>query len=161
VTRRIEGHFVEAVAGDRSPHSLTPFVIVRFGLGMLDPVIAMLVDTGADTTALGPRDALALLGRSYLDLDFDHSPGAITVRGFGGSDGSALVSPMELLLRDTDGVDFPVLLNVAITKPSPAQPGDHGNWQLPSLLGRDILTHFDLALSYNPPAVSLTEAAPA
>ena len=158
MTRRVTGHFIEAVAGDRSPHSLTPFVLVRFGLGRLDPAIAMLVDTGADTTALGPRDALALLGRSYLDMDFDHGPGSIRVRGFGGGEGSALVSPMELWLRDTDGIDFPVLLNVAITKPSPAQPGDRGNWQLPSLLGRDILSHFDLALSYNPPAVSLTEA---
>ena len=29
-------------------------------------------------------------------------------------------------------------------------------WKLPSLLGRDVLQHFDLHLSYDPPTVSLT-----
>ena len=29
---------------------------------------------------------------------------------------------------------------------------------MPSLLGRDVLQHFDLSLSYHPPSVALTEA---
>ena len=132
--------------------------MVRFGVDPLAPSIPMLVDTGADMTALGPRDALALLGRAYLNMDFDHGPGAITVRGFGEGDGSALVSPMELWLRDEEGIDFSIDLNVAICKPSPATPGHHGNWMMPSLLGRDILEWFDLALTYNPPSVQLVEA---
>ena len=94
-------------------------------------------------------------------MDFDRGPGVVAVRGFGEGDGAALVSPMELWLRDTDGIEFPVLLNVAITRPSPAEPGQGGNWTMPSLLGRDILERFDLALSYNPPTVTLTEATPA
>ena len=138
---------------------MAPFVLVRFGVGPLDPTVAMLVDTGADMTALGPRDALSLLGRGYLEMDFDQGPGAITARGFGEGDGSALLSQMELRLQDADGVDFPISLNVAICKPSPAEPGQHGNWNMPSLLGRDILEWFDLHLSYNPPSVTLTEVA--
>jgi hypothetical protein len=161
VTRRVAGYFDEGVSGDQSPSSLAPFLLVRFGDGTSDQTIAMLIDTGADTTALGPRDALALLGRDYLRMDFDHGPGVVAVRGFGEGDGAALVTPMELWLRDTDGIDFPVLLNVAITKPSPAEPGHDGNWMMPSLLGRDILDRFDLTLSYNPPSVTLTEAEPA
>ncbi len=161
MTRRVAGYFDEGVSGDRSPRSLAPFIVARFGTSRLDQTIAMLVDTGADTTALGPRDALALLGREYLRMDFDRGPGVVAVRGFGEGDGAALVSPMELWLRDTDGIDFPVLLNVAITKPSPVEPGPNGNWMMPSLLGRDILERFDLALSYNPPSVTLTEAASA
>ena len=118
-----------------------------------------LIDTGADWTTLGPRDALTLLGRRYLDIDFDLAQGRVDLAGLGEGDTVAVISPMQIWLREINGDEFSVALQVAICEPSPNMPGLHGNWLIPSLLGRDILTHFDLALSYNPPAVSLTEAA--
>ena len=39
-------------------------------------------------------------------------------------------------------IDMPIL----IACPTPVNPGDHGNWRLPSLLGRDFLRHFRLEL---------------
>ena len=50
---------------------------------------------------------------------------------------------------------------VLIAEPTTPFRSHQGNWQMPSLLGCDILRSFDLALSYNPPTVTLTEAAPA
>ena len=35
---------------------------------------------------------------------------------------------------------------ILIARPEPAEPGDHGNWRLPSLLGRDFLRHFRFEL---------------
>ena len=161
MTRRITGLLREHDRGDNWKRSLAPYISVRFGPSTSDPSIDFLIDTGADWTTLSPRDALSLLGRSYLDIDFDRSAGRIDLIGIGDGTGSAIVSPMELWFLDTDGDDHRITMMVAICKPSPATPGRHGNWMMPSLLGRDILKWFDLALSYNPPTVTLTEAAPA
>ncbi len=117
----------------------------------------LLIDTGTDWTTLSPRDALTLLGRGYLEIDFDHTANRIDLAGFGHGDTVAITSPMELWLQDTNGDDFPITLLVAICKPTPPVPGRHGNWMLPSLLGRDIFEWFDLTLSYNPPSVTLVE----
>ncbi len=160
MTRRVEGHFQEHGRGNVAPPSLAPYVVVRFGPEPSGPAIEALIDTGADWTALGPRDALTLLGRRYIEIDFDRAPGRIEIAGFGQGDTNAVISPMELWLRDVEGEDFSVSLQVAICEPSPRTPGPHGNWLIPSLLGRDILEWFDLTLSYNPPSVTLTEAAP-
>ena len=35
---------------------------------------------------------------------------------------------------------------ILFARPTPVEPGDHGNWRLPSLLGRDFLRHFRLEL---------------
>ena len=102
-----------------------------------------------------------LLGRRYLEIDFDRAPGRVDLAGFGQGDTAAVISPMEIWLRDVEGDEFSISLQVAICEPSPRMPGLHGNWLIPSLLGRDVLEWFDLALSYNPPTVTLTEAAPA
>ena len=161
MTRRVVGHFREHERGNIASPSLAPYLLARFGPEPTEPAIEVLIDTGADWTALGPRDALTLLGRAYLEIDWQRARGRIEIAGIGQRDTTAVISPMQLWLRDIGGTYFAVTLQVAICEPFPSTPGLHGNWQLPSLLGRDILSHFDLALSYNPPSVTLTEAAPA
>jgi len=73
-----------------------------------------LIDTGADWTALGPRDALTLLGRRYLEIDFDHAQGRVDLAGLGEGDTAAVISPMQIWLRDINGDELSVALQVAI-----------------------------------------------
>ncbi len=75
----IRGRFSSARAGRR------PFVVasVQFptsGNRWLD--VRLLVDTGADSTVLGPRDALRL--RAELGIDLSALPQGRTLRGVGG-----------------------------------------------------------------------------
>ena len=161
MTRRVEGHFREHERGNIASPSLAPYLLARIGPEPIGPAIEVLIDTGADWTALGPRDALTLLARPYLQIDWGRAQGRVAITGIGQSDTTAVTSPMQLWLRDVEGTNFSVSLQVAICEPSPPTPGRHGNWMMPSLLGRDILEWFDLELSYNPLSLTLTEAAPA
>ena len=63
MSRRISG-FYGWRGVRRAPPA--PYVDVGLGPGTRPPTVAFLIDTGADITTLGPRDALTLLGRAYL-----------------------------------------------------------------------------------------------
>ena len=92
-------------------------------------------------------------------MDFGAGHGTIELQGIGG--GQVGVRTLaDLTWRDTNGQDLTISMPIVLVQPNPPAPGLRGNWTIPSLLGRDILAHFDLELSYNPPAVTLTEAAP-
>jgi predicted aspartyl protease len=114
------------------PHSRRrPFVIAD--LSIPDLAIAgtvhFLVDTGADSTVLSPRDA-ALLG-----LDPSHLPSGPTSTGVGGQ--MATVSTQAILALDT--LQFPTTLRIL----APAGRRQREALRtIPSLLGRDILRHF-------------------
>ena len=77
--------------------------------------------------------------------------------GIGQGSSRSFVTPTELTFFADDGSQIRITLGIAITEPVPPDPGAHGNWRMPSLLGRDVLQHFDLSLSYHPPSVALTE----
>ena len=96
-----------------APPSLAPYLVVRFGPDASGPVVDALIDTGANWTVLGSRDALLLLGRQYLEIDFDHAPGRVDLAGFFQGDASAIIRPMEIWLRDVDGAEFSISLQVA------------------------------------------------
>ena len=155
MTRRVPGYFHAQAATDGPP---APYVNVDVGPAPEPWSIAFLIDTGAEITTLGPRDSLTLLGRSYLTIDFSSIPGTREMIGIGQGSSRSFITPTELTFFADDGSQIRITLGIAITEPVPPDPGAQGNWRMPSLLGRDVLQHFDLSLSYHPPSVTLTEA---
>lgn len=158
------GYF-ESPAGDifddGSPALARPFIDaditvheVGFGLGVAHGRVSFLIDSGADRTSLTPDDASRLFGAHYFELNVADDPGLIGLSGVGRGLAPHIVREAELALyRDAGGVGI-FELDILIAAPPP--PGPDWISPLPSLLGRDILEHLDLHLSYNPPSVSLT-----
>ena len=107
--------------------------------------VRFLIDTGADATVLHPRDAYRLLGDELHRIDFGRDPYHIAGLGVGGG-AERVVRDATLTLRSVDGETYPMEMPILIARPTPAEPGDHGNWRLPSLLGRDFLRHFRFEL---------------
>ena len=115
-----------------------------------------MIDTGADFSVITPLDTLRLFGH---DIDFSGTTSDFVIAGIGGVETRFIRMPIQLNFSADDGQQLTKTYDMAVLEPSPEQPGEHGNWLMPSLLGRDVLQHFDLRLSYHPPSVSLTEAA--
>ena len=57
-----------------------------------------------------------------------------------------VVHDATLTLRSVEDETYPMEMPILIARPALAEPGDHGNWRLPSLLGRDFLRHFRFEL---------------
>ncbi len=138
-----------------------PYFNVFVGERLPNNQVAFLIDTGADYSTLNPKDAHRLFGDAYLDMDFSPGPATIEMHGIGDTPAHGIRTHADLAFRADDDSDLRLAIPIVIAQPAPPTPGRHGNWLIPSLLGRDILERFDLALSYNPPTVTLTEANPA
>ncbi len=118
--------------------------------------LEFLIDTGADFTILSPIDSLRLFGSAYLNFEFSAQDG-LEVTGLGATPTVVRFIDAALKFIATDGTLIELAFPVAIPEPHPRLPSPRGNWQMPSLLGRDALDFFDLAISYHPPTVTLTE----
>ena len=113
-----------------------------------------MIDAGADFTVIQPSVATQVLRSESERLPTIESD-IVHVFGVGQGSVRTRVHTLGLSLRDDLGQRFwftsPVLLVDAL---------DAGNgstkWDLPSLLGRDVLRRFDFHLSYDPPSVTLT-----
>ena len=121
----------------------------------------MQIDTGADYTVLSPAHARSVLGADYEDIDFERDIARFDLYGISGSASAYVIRHGVLTFRDERGAPVAIDLPILIARPTTPQPTPDSNWEVPSLLGQDALRYFDLALSYNPPTVTLTEAAPA
>ena len=143
---RFHGEVREARA---LPHSIVsggaPLIWARVTLDGRSEEIAFLIDTGADATVLHPADAHSILGADLRRIDFDHDPRRTPGLGVGGT-ADRVVRNATLTLRSEDRRLHPIDMPILIARPTPAEPGDHGNWRLPSLLGRDFLRRFRLEL---------------
>ena len=123
------------IDGGFSPNGM-PFVHASVSLpGLMPPAetvlsVPFLVDTGASSTSLSPRDAQDL-GLNLSRLNY-----SARSMGIGGYSFSALADGI-ITLRG-DGFDFVCQVSIRI-----AQPTVH-NMRLPSLLGRDVLRQFNM-----------------
>ena len=164
MTRRIPAHVDGSQLGAAPPHpallSTAPATVrAEVGIDGASGMVDFRLDTGADFTTLSPKDAYSVLEERYLEMVFDPEEEVIEMIGAGGG-ASTIIRQVRIALFDEDDQPFPITLGVALMRPSPRQPGGHGhwdNWDMPSLLGLDILHHFDLSFSYHPPSAALVE----
>ena len=122
-----------------------PLIQIAVALEDRSDDIWFLIDTGADATVLHPADAQSLLGDGLRRIDFERDPYRAAGVGVGGGV-DRVVREATLMLRSVDDETYPMEMPILIARPTPAEPGDHGNWRLPSLLGRDFLRHFRFEL---------------
>ncbi len=110
-----------------------PFVVAAVGIPALGVAgdVAFLVDTGADSTLLAPRDV------TRLGIDLQRLPEGPPSTGVGGRTPTAFVQATITLDRHT----FDIRLSILAPR-APRQQAVLG--RIPSLLGRDILAHFAL-----------------
>ena len=118
---------------------------VRVALGTRSRDVRFLIDTGAEGRVLHPADAQHILGDDLHRIDFERDFHHVAGLGVGGAV-DRVVRDATLTLRSEDRRFYPIEMPVLIARPIPSEPGDHGNWRLPSLLGRDFLRHFRLEL---------------
>ena len=107
--------------------------------------VPFLIDPGAEATVLHPVDADRILTDGWRAIDF--AADARRIRGLGtGGNADRVVRNATLTLRSVDSESLTIEMPILIAQPMPAEPGEHGNWRLPSLLGRDFLRRFRLEL---------------
>lgn len=122
--------------------------------------IDFLIDTGAEQTTLYPNDAHEVLGAAFEAIDFDDDPNSVVVLSAGGEELVAVRANLSLTLYDDVDAPEQISNTLLIARPDPPDLSDpdagRGNWDTPSLLGRDLLLRFDLHLSYRQQTVHLT-----
>ncbi len=114
--------------------------------------VPFMIDTGADFTFVAPRRARALF---WSEFDYNAVPSGrrLPIAGVGPGTVDTIIQPVGMLMTDDDGAVFRLSQTMLFAVP---QPDVAGRWQVPSLLGRDVLSRFDLHISYDPPNVALT-----
>ena len=117
-----------------------------------------LIDTGADVTTLGPESSRAVFGNGYEHPTFADRYPNIPLSGVGGDGATATIHDAVLTFYTTDGGTIEKRVVLTSARPSSGRSAGMGNSSMPNLLGRDVLQHFDLRLSYHPPSVVLEEA---
>lgn len=113
--------------------------------------VPFMIDTGADFTIVAPRRTRALFGSEF---DYNAVPSArrLPIAGVGPGTVDTIIQPVGMLMTDDDRAVFRLSQTMLFAVPG---TGAAGHWQVPSVLGRDVLRRFELRLSYDPPNVSL------
>ena len=120
-----------------------PYVKCRLFIARLriDAEIHFLLDTGADSTSLHPRDAIS------VEIPVEHLHNRSLSHGIGGSS-AYFNEPAELAFPNASETTFYCYrVNLQIAEPSETNTG------LPSLLGRDVFNHW--YMRFDPPNLRL------
>lgn len=116
--------------------------------------VSFMIDTGADFTIVAPSVAAYV-----LQGEPDHPPitnsDRVDICGVGRGAVRTRIRSLGLSLVDDSNQSYWSTFSVLLVDPGDATSKSVA-WNLPSLLGRDVLRRFDLNLSYEPPSVSLT-----
>ncbi len=138
--------------GDPVPSErFAPSTQITVGYAGSQLSINFMIDTGTESTVLYPRDAKDLLEQALDEVDFGTIGDRVLLGGVEGEFSAAAQIPVSLTFFDD--VDAPETFNttILVAQPSPPNLDDpeagRGNWDTPSLLGRDLLLHFDLHAS--------------
>lgn len=116
-----------------------------------------MVDTGADVSILMPTDAHNLLREELFEVDFEHDPSRYDVSGFSAATTRCIVRPARYSFRTDLGLLHTIEAPILIAEPVPFEQSSGGNWNKVSLLGRDLIHRFVLAVDYaGSPPVRLT-----
>lgn len=123
-----------------------PFVDAAFHFPTLNGSleVPLLVDTGADRTILSPIDAKRLARRFRIDLTT--FPKGAPSTGVGGQADTRAIEAVLTL----DSFSTSLTLTILEPPPGPIPP-------IPSLLGRDVLSHFALFMEERTNRVILLE----
>lgn len=141
----IRGNF-QPIGDALAPCVLGTVHIPSIGIG--DMNILFLIDTGADTSLIGDFDAFRMVRDFGVDLT--DLPIGTPSEGIGGV--VATRTAMSTLTVD----DFTRNLRIDILEPS-----SETHFSVPSLLGRDVLSHFALFVEERTRKVLLLEPAEA
>jgi Retroviral aspartyl protease len=142
----IHGYFAVRSPGPPAPHVAAT---IRRAPAAEFAEIDFLIDTGADFTTVHPADAFRLWP-GYFTHDFARDP---TVREMHGIGGPARFIPLQAELQFIDDEMGAVAAPMTVWV---AAPDEQGLWNLPSLLGRDIIQQFTLTVDARKDAIHLT-----
>lgn len=141
-------HYFESGIQASREESFAPSVPVEAAWQDHRAHFTLLIDTGTESTTLFPRQALELFGSSFDQLDFDDPSRRILIGDVGGAFHAAIEEPIDLIFHDDGDAPSVASVRVLVVRPNPPERSDGGgNWDTPSLLGRDLLLHFDLHVS--------------
>ena len=113
--------------------------------------VEFMIDTGAGATLLHPRDSQYSVGISRSDLsDSRRWAGTVTYTGVGG-DVTYFVTPVRYRFQHHDGrlQHIDGTINVAPVRPD--------NRNVPSLLGWDVLSQFEVVMNWTTKTVELRD----
>lgn len=140
----IRGHFSDRL---NSPPHVVGFIDIP-AVGVMGMRVEFLIDTGADTSLIGNSDANRMSERFGADLT--NLPEGQPSYGLGG------IAEMKTAEATLTFDDFTKNLRIDILEPSPDV-----QFAVPSLLGRDVLSHFALFVEERTRKVLLLEPAEA
>lgn len=149
------------LGGLPTPQRFAPAIELRVADNSRGARIDFLIDTGTETTTLYPSDARKVLGAEFDQINFDAEPSRVVVLGAGGEEVVAVQMALSLMIAD-DANDLALIADsILVAQPKPHDLSDpdagRGNWDTPSLLGRDLLVDLELHLSYPHDTVYLAD----
>ncbi len=110
-----------------------------------------MIDTGTESTVLYPSDARDLLEHALDEVNFRAIGDRVLLSGVEGDFSAAAQIPVNLTFFDDVDAPETFITTILVAQPNPPNLDDpeaaRGNWDTPSLLGRDLLLHFDLFVS--------------
>ncbi len=142
----ISGYFRSA--GLENPSPYVNGVVSVPSVGLIGMEVRFLIDTGSGSTLIGDIDADRMF--RYYDVDARSLGEGIPSQGIGG------IVPTREVQATLQLEDFSASLRIDILEPVPGQQPS-----VPSLLGRDVLSHFALLMEERTGRVLLLEPAEA